>query len=144
LEYVIIDGGNDGSVEIIERYADQLYYWISEKNRGHGHALNKGPYWVVIGCIRIIALGNIMEECHNAMRLAIARMRQRCPAEVLSRPKLLQCIKQVKTLPLFRFLPIDGVGRRFFAPRTQKPITRCLTTELGSGKNTSPNSLSDL
>jgi glycosyltransferase involved in cell wall biosynthesis len=43
LEYIVIDGGSaDGSVETIKRYADHLHYWISEKDRGHGHALNKG------------------------------------------------------------------------------------------------------
>ncbi|WP_211204029.1 glycosyltransferase family 2 protein [Chloroherpeton thalassium] len=43
LEYVLIDGGSlDGSLEIIRKYESKLHYWVSEKDNGHGHALNKG------------------------------------------------------------------------------------------------------
>ena len=43
LEYLVIDGGStDGSVEVIKKYEKHLTYWESEKDRGQGHALNKG------------------------------------------------------------------------------------------------------
>ena len=43
LEYIIIDGGStDNSVDIIKRHAKHISYWVSEKDRGQSHALNKG------------------------------------------------------------------------------------------------------
>jgi glycosyltransferase involved in cell wall biosynthesis len=42
-EYIVIDGGSsDDSKTIIEKYADKISYWVSEKDNGVYHAMNKG------------------------------------------------------------------------------------------------------
>src|SRR3954463_13813020 len=46
LEYFVVDGGStDESVEIIKKYERHITRWVSEKDRGQPHALNKGFSW---------------------------------------------------------------------------------------------------
>jgi len=43
IEYLVVDGAStDNSVEIIQRYANRLAWWVSEKDSGQSEAINKG------------------------------------------------------------------------------------------------------
>lgn len=42
-EYIVIDGGSkDGSKGLLEKYSDQISYWVSEPDKGIYNAMNKG------------------------------------------------------------------------------------------------------
>jgi glycosyltransferase involved in cell wall biosynthesis len=43
IEYIVVDGGSkDESVEILKKYQQHFTWWVSEKDKGHADALNKG------------------------------------------------------------------------------------------------------
>lgn len=43
VQLIIIDGGsNDGTLEVVKRYAAYIDYWVSEPDKGQSDALNKG------------------------------------------------------------------------------------------------------
>lgn len=42
-QLIIIDGGStDKTIDIIKKYEDKIFYWVSEKDSGQSDALNKG------------------------------------------------------------------------------------------------------
>ncbi len=77
LEYIVIDGGStDGSVEIIRKYERQLSYWVSEKDRGLYHALQKG-FEKATG--EIMAWINSDDLYHRRAFATVASLFQRFP-----------------------------------------------------------------
>jgi glycosyltransferase involved in cell wall biosynthesis len=43
LEVLLVDGGSDDeSMDVIQRWVPRLAWWVSEKDRGQSHAINKG------------------------------------------------------------------------------------------------------
>lgn len=82
VEYMIFDGGsNDGSVEIIQRYANRLAYWESQPDRGQAHAINKGLQRATGEILGWLNSDDILLP--GAVQLAVDTFRQRPEIDVV-------------------------------------------------------------
>lgn len=65
-ELLVIDGGsNDGSLEIIKANARNIFYWISEEDKGVYHAMNKGIEKATGDYLLFLNSGDIL--CHSSI-----------------------------------------------------------------------------
>jgi glycosyltransferase involved in cell wall biosynthesis len=72
VEYIIIDGcSRDESVEVIQKYREHLTYWVSEKDNGVYHAMNKGikvakgEYLLMLNSGDVFTSNDILENVFN-------------------------------------------------------------------------------
>lgn len=74
-EYLVIDGGStDGSVDIIKQNEDNISYWVSEKDKGIYHAMNKGikkatgDYLIFLNSGDCFHTFDILDRCYTFIR----------------------------------------------------------------------------
>ncbi len=71
IEYIIIDGGStDGTVDIIERYASGISYWVSEPDKGIYDAMNKGLQKATGDYVWFINAGDSLYTSDTVQRVA--------------------------------------------------------------------------
>ena len=67
-EIIVVDGGStDNSVDVIRKYAEDIDFWVSERDNGQSHAFNKGfsvnNYFPFLTKIHFIPLRKIPIIC---------------------------------------------------------------------------------
>ncbi len=73
LEYIIIDGAStDGTVELIEQYAEHITYWSSESDEGIYDAMNKGIKAATGQWVNFMNAGDFFVEQDVLKRISFA------------------------------------------------------------------------
>lgn len=74
-ELIVIDGGStDGTVEILKKYDEKIAYWVSEKDNGIYHAMNKavahatGDYIEFLGSDDCFCSENVLQNVADEMK----------------------------------------------------------------------------
>lgn len=71
-EFLVIDGGSvDGSVEIIQEYGSRITYWLSEKDNGVFHAMNKGIAHSKGEYLLMLNSGDVLYNCEILQKVFV-------------------------------------------------------------------------
>ena len=73
LEYIVMDGGSsDESVEIIQKYAPWLTYWVSAPDKGQTDAINRG--WQISSGQTVSWLNSDDVLAENSLKIAVTTL----------------------------------------------------------------------
>lgn len=73
IEYIVIDGGsNDRTLEILEKYKDQISVIVSEKDKGIYDAMNKGVNLASGEIIGILNSDDVYYDCNVIQSILVA------------------------------------------------------------------------
>ncbi|MGI8966123.1 MAG: glycosyltransferase, partial [Limisphaerales bacterium] len=127
LEYIIIDGGStDETIEVLQRHSEKLTFWVSEKDRGQSHAINKGfalATGQIVGWLNSDdmlapgALAAVALAFHNSSANMVAGICQLYENGLVKEKHLTSC--QNGQLPLEELLDVNNCwlkGQFFFQP----------------------------
>jgi pterin-4a-carbinolamine dehydratase len=71
-EYIIIDGGStDGTIEIVEKYADRIDYWMSGRDAGLYDAMNRGIDLAAGEWLNFMNCGDFFADSRSLSRLPL-------------------------------------------------------------------------
>jgi len=71
IEYIIVDGGSsDDSLDIVKKYDDLIDYWVSEKDSGIYHAMNKAIDLARGELIFFLNAGDTLYEANTVEKIA--------------------------------------------------------------------------
>jgi len=105
LEYILVDGGStDGSLAIIEKYAEKLAWWVSEKDNGQAEAINKG---LARAKGEIVAWLNSDDVYLPGAISGVARVFEENPDVVLVYGNMLAVNENGETINLFKYKQLN-------------------------------------
>lgn len=97
-EFIIIDGGStDGSIEVIKENERKITYWISEKDKGVYHAMNKGvaqahgDYCIFMNSGDLFYSNNVLEKIATINRnvdIIVGQVSQNNSDTIISPPPI--------------------------------------------------------
>ena len=71
-EYIIIDGGStDGTIEIVEKYADRIDYWMSGRDAGLYDAMNRGVELAAGEWLNFMNCGDFFADSRSLSRVPL-------------------------------------------------------------------------
>lgn len=81
VEYIIIDGGsNDGTIDVIKKNEDKIYYWVSEPDKGVYDAMNKG---IAVSTGDYVIFMNSGDTFHTEDAIEIMMSKQESSKDIL-------------------------------------------------------------
>ena len=73
IEYIVVDGAStDGTTDIIRKYESSISTWVSEKDNGIYHAMNKGAAMATGDWICFLNCGDVLVDEHVVQKIVNA------------------------------------------------------------------------